>query len=64
MPMVKMADVGLAKELESSDASAREHTVLGTELYASPEQLLGKYTYSADAWAMGVILYEIWYSKF
>jgi cGMP-dependent protein kinase len=50
---VKLVDFGTAKEGLSS------FTLVGTPEYLSPEVILGKgYTYAADWWSCGVMMYE------
>jgi cGMP-dependent protein kinase len=51
---LKLVDFGTAKGIEG-----RTYTVVGTPHYMAPEVILGKgYDYSADFWALGVMLYE------
>lgn len=42
----------------------RTYTRVGSPYYRSPEMILGRgYTKSADIWSLGVVLYELVYSK-
>jgi serine/threonine protein kinase len=52
---VKLGDFGLAKEMKDSMAS----TQVGTPYYLAPELIEGNYSYPADVWACGVVLYEL-----
>lgn len=56
---VRIADLGLAKQLSSSMVGAT--TMCGTPRYLSPEMAKGAGCYSekCDVWALGVILYEM-----
>jgi len=55
---VKITDFGIAKILESSDATA-EGAIVGTPLYMSPEQVRGEpVDHRADIYAVGILLYE------
>ena len=55
---VKLGDFGISKVLESTNAGAQ--TVVGTPYYMSPEVCESKpYTYKADSWALGCVLYEM-----
>src|SRR5215212_6057516 len=64
---VKVLDFGIAKVLEGSpalgsdDASAtKEHTLVGTVGYMSPEQLRGRDVDGrSDVWSLGVLIYEM-----
>ena len=60
--IVKIGDFGLAKVIQSN--SAYMQTLAGTLTYMAPEQIQGKpYNEKADAWSLGVILYEMVCSK-
>jgi len=54
---IKLADFGISKLLEST---GRARTVVGTPYYLSPEIVSGQaYGPAADAWALGVCLFEL-----
>jgi hypothetical protein len=58
----KLADFGLAKFVESSMQLTQSGDILGTLLYAAPEQLLGRSATvdaRADVYSLGVMLYEL-----
>lgn len=58
---LKIADFGLAKQLDSASELSRSGAILGTPAYMAPEQALGKTSEvgpSADIYALGAILYE------
>jgi serine/threonine protein kinase len=49
----KLADFGIARDLETSDGQA--HTFVGTLTYMSPERIKGEdYSYASDVWAFGL----------
>ncbi len=59
---VKVLDFGVAKLRDAEQGPSSTHTgmVIGTPLYMSPEQALGKEVDSrADVWSAGVVLYEL-----
>lgn len=65
-PFIKVLDFGVSKLLPSARgwrerASTGPHVVMGTPLYASPEQLYAstRVDARADIWALGIILYEL-----
>lgn len=54
---IKLADFGISKLLEFT---VQAHTVVGTPPYMSPELVRGEpYGMASDAWAFGVLLYEL-----
>lgn len=54
---ITLADFGISKLLEST---GRARTVVGTPYYLSPEIVSGQaYGAAADAWALGVCLFEL-----
>jgi len=54
----KLADFGIAKVLEATDCFAE--TRIGTPYYLPPEMCTGMpYSYRADIWCLGVVLYEL-----
>ena len=55
---VKIADLGLAKELQ--EKSQKMKSLCGTKLYFSPEMIRGKgYTYKTDIWSLGCTIYKL-----
>ncbi|KAK3610640.1 hypothetical protein CHS0354_009105 [Potamilus streckersoni] len=57
--VVKLSDVGLTKPVEYI-----AHTVAGSRMYMAPEVLLQSalnYDHRADIFALGIILWEMWY---
>jgi serine/threonine protein kinase len=56
---IKVLDFGLAKlEMQSANQST-EKLMVGTILYAAPEQLKGKVSPQSDLWAWGSVVYEM-----
>ena len=55
---VWLADFGLAKAIESHDAS-RTGEVVGTLRYMSPEQFAGKPDHRSDIYGLGLTIYEL-----
>jgi len=55
---IKIADFGFSKKLK--DKKQRNKTICGTPLYMAP-QVVKKtsYSYKADIWSLGVILFEM-----
>ncbi|MFO0807661.1 MAG: protein kinase [Gemmataceae bacterium] len=62
VPVVKIADFGLAKRLDTTCHLTETGVVAGTPAYMAPEQIRGdrgRIGPAADIWAIGVILYEM-----
>ena len=58
---VRVIDFGVAKDLTDKDSTS---TFIGTVHYMAPEILKGKnYSFSVDIWAIGVIIYELFYGQ-
>ena len=54
--VLKLIDFGFARQI----VKGRAFTICGTQLYMSPEMLLGAgYTFSTDWWSFGVFLFEL-----
>ena len=53
-PILKVTDFGLAKKY-GDDASAANHTAVGTPLYGAPEQCTGNYGLPVDVFALGIM---------
>ena len=50
--------MGTCKMLKGNTPGHKTFTVLGTPNYMAPQILAGKgYTFTADLWSLGVILY-------
>ena len=60
-PLIKVADFGLAKNMDSSESMAMTQTgmILGTPYYMAPEQCRGEQVGPAtDVYALGLTLYQ------
>ncbi len=61
----KVADFGFAKEISEAEKTLKkQHTLLGTPLYMSP-QILREETYTAkcDVWSTGCLFYELLFGR-
>lgn len=59
--LVKIGDFGVSKEISDGKLA---HTVIGSPLFFAPEILLNMpYSYPADIWAAGCILYQMMTSR-
>jgi serine/threonine protein kinase len=56
---MKVLDFGLAKLENASLHLTKPGRMLGTVLYASPEQLRGQFSAQSDLWAFGCMFYEM-----
>jgi serine/threonine-protein kinase len=58
--VVKVADLGLGKMLASRNSNSKD-TIVGTALYMSPEQCMGRLDldHRTDIYALGVTLYQM-----
>ena len=56
---LKLIDFGVAKDMIGRDHTT---TLVGTSYYMAPEVIHGKgYSFSADYWSIGVLMYEMFY---
>ena len=56
--IVKLGDFGIAKSLSCTNANAE--SVVGTPFFLAPEIIRSKpYSFEADIWALGVVLYQL-----
>ncbi|XP_077083568.1 uncharacterized protein LOC143736762 [Siphateles boraxobius] len=54
---INLGDFGCSKALESADDYAE--SVVGANLYISPEVYQGKYNYKSDIWSLGWLLHDL-----
>ena len=56
--VAKLSDLGLGRQIEGVSGA---YTTCGTAYYVCPEIAAGekKYTYNADIWSLGIVLYEL-----
>ena len=55
---IKIADFGFSKQLNRQND--KSGTLCGTPLYMAPQIInLKKYSYKADIWSIGIILFEL-----
>ena len=56
--IAKLSDLGLGRQIEGASGA---YTTCGTAYYVCPEIAAGekKYTYNADIWSLGIVLYEL-----
>lgn len=57
---LKVADFGLARNFSSGAGAV---ATVGTACYIAPEVLAGSYSFPADLWSCGVILYTLLYGQ-
>ncbi|PIA18358.1 fused serine/threonine kinase-like protein [Coemansia reversa NRRL 1564] len=61
---IKWCDLGLATQMTQDGKPIFVHALKGTPLYMAPEILSkSRYTYKADLWSLGVVLYELYVGK-
>ena len=64
--MIKLADFGLGKQLETSSMYAQDLKEMGAVVYMAPEFFEAdkpKYKKSVDIWSFGCIVFEILHFK-
>ena len=62
--MAQLGDFGLAEEA-SSDQQFQSTAEVGTPYYTAPEMIQNEpYSYAADNWSLGVVLYELLFLRF
>lgn len=55
---VKLSDFGISRTIENTANICA--TFVGTAIYMSPERAVGhNYSFSADIWSLGIVLYEL-----
>lgn len=60
---IKVADFGVALDLDATVDLTREGAMVGTPKYMAPEQVEGRRAAIGpwtDVWALGAVLYELW----
>ncbi len=66
--IIKIADFGLARDLDKHDTVTQEGTIVGTPRYMAPEQIKAvpsaDLTPAVDVYAMGVILYRLFTGQY
>ncbi|KAJ2161099.1 hypothetical protein GGF46_001770 [Coemansia sp. RSA 552] len=61
---IKWCDLGLATQMTKNGQPIYVHALKGTPLYMAPEILRkSRYTYKADLWSLGVVIYELYVGK-
>ncbi len=58
---IRLIDFGLSKLSETPNI--RMKSTIGTLNYMAPEVIMGSYTKKCDAWALGIILYNLLYNS-
>ena len=64
--MIKLADFGLGKPIESSSMYAQDSQLTGAAVYMAPEffkESKPKYKKSVDIWAFGCVVFELLHFK-
>lgn len=63
--IIKLGDFGFAKIIEEIEhEDKKNHTIVGTPLYMSPEILNEeKYSAKCDVWSTGILFYELLFKK-
>jgi len=56
---IKVGDLGLAKVVQDQLQKTRTPGNKGTPWFISPQVQVSKYTYKADIWSFGIIIFEL-----